>query len=83
MIDPRSGIPATGVLSASAVAADAATADALSTAFLIGGPALAQRYCESHRRTMALLTLDGCESKPLVFGAHPGATLENRHDPHA
>jgi thiamine biosynthesis lipoprotein len=77
VIDPRSGMPATGVLSASAVAADAATADALSTAFLIGGPALARCYCESHRGTMALLALDGCDFGPLVFGAHPGATVEN------
>lgn len=77
VIDPRSGRPAAGVLSASAIAADAATADALSTAFLIGGPTLAQRYCESHPGTMALLTLDECDLRPLVFGAHSGATLEN------
>jgi hypothetical protein len=37
----------------------------------------ARRYCESHRGTMALLTLDGGDDRPLVFGAHPGATLEN------
>ena len=77
VIDPRSGRPAAGVLSASAITADAAAADALSTAFLIGGPALARRYCESHRARWRSSRLDGCESEPIVFGAHPGATVEN------
>ena len=37
VIDPRTGQPASGVLSASVIASSAALADALSTAFLIGG----------------------------------------------
>ena len=37
VIDPRTGWPATGVLSATVITADGATADALATAFFIGG----------------------------------------------
>ena len=48
VIDPRTGRPAEGVLGASVITGDAATADALSTAFLIGGPELARRYCAAH-----------------------------------
>jgi thiamine biosynthesis lipoprotein len=74
VIDPRTGWPAAGVLSASVVAWDAATADALSTAFLVGGTALADEYCGEHRDVLALMTLEG-EAEPVVFGHHPGASI--------
>ena len=74
VIDPRTGWPAAGVLSVSVVAWDAATADALSTAFLVGGPALADEYCSEHRDVLALMTLEG-ETEPVVFGRHPGASI--------
>ena len=48
VIDRRTGWPAPGTLSASVVASGAARADALSTAFLVGGPDLARRYCDTH-----------------------------------
>lgn len=82
VIDPRTGWPAQGVLSASVIAKDAAAADALSTAFLVGGPELAARYCDQHAETMAVLTLEGNEPHaesgpvPRVFGRSTGATLE-------
>lgn len=76
VIDPRSGQPAQGVLGASVVARDAATADALSTAFLIGGPDLARRYCGAHDDTLALLVLDRPGETVEVFGRCGGATLE-------
>ena len=76
VIDPRSGRPAAGVLGASVIARDAATADALSTAFLIGGPALASRYCAEHDETLAILVLDGPREQTEVFGRCSGATLE-------
>ena len=76
IIDPRSGRPAEGVLGVSAVARDAATADALSTAFLIGGPALARHYCEAHDDTLAILVLDRPGEPAEVFGRCSGATLE-------
>ena len=58
VIDPRTGWPASGVMSASVIASSAAAADALSTAFLIGGPALAERYCASHPGVLAIVTPD-------------------------
>jgi thiamine biosynthesis lipoprotein len=53
VIDPRTGWPATGVLSASVVASSAAEADALSTACLIGGVDLAREYCRMHPNVLA------------------------------
>ena len=75
VIDPRTGWPASGVVSASVVASDAASADALSTAFLIGGIDLARRYCAEHRDVLALITPDDGSERPLVIGRHPGAQL--------
>jgi thiamine biosynthesis lipoprotein len=76
VLDPRTGFPASGVLSASVVAAEPAVADALSTAFLVGGPELARSFCEHHPGTLALLTSDDGTERPRVFGQCPGATLE-------
>jgi len=69
VIDPRSGQPAHGILSASVVSSDAATADALSTAFLVGGCAIAEAYCGTHADTLALLTLDDEEQRTVTFGS--------------
>jgi FAD:protein FMN transferase len=76
VIDPRSGRPACGVLGASVVTSTAADADALSTAFLIGGPDLARRYCEAHPGTLAILVLDDASETLATFGGYNGATLE-------
>lgn len=48
ILDPRSGLPAEGVLSATVVASTAALADALSTAFFVMGPERALEYCRMH-----------------------------------
>jgi FAD:protein FMN transferase len=74
VIDPRTGWPATGVISATVVADDAATADALSTAMLIGGPSLAERYCATHPQTLVLLTTD--DLRTVRFGASRAALVE-------
>jgi thiamine biosynthesis lipoprotein len=76
VLDPRTGWPASGVLSASVVAPEAAVADALSTAFLIGGADLARRYCAAHSGVLALVTPDDGSERPRVFGECPGAGLE-------
>jgi thiamine biosynthesis lipoprotein len=76
VLDPRTGYPASGVLSASVVTGEPALADALSTAFLVGGPDLARRYCDDHPGTLALVTCDDGTERPQVFGACPGAILE-------
>ncbi len=75
VIDPRSGWPAAGVLSASVITTDAASADALSTAFLIGGADLAQRYCSTHPGVLALITPDDGSRRPMTFGAYAGASI--------
>ena len=83
VIDPRTGWPVRGVLSASVVTSDAETADALSTAFLIGGVALADRYCRDHRGVFALITLDDPTEPTRAFGHYAGAQLEHCHDAHS
>jgi thiamine biosynthesis lipoprotein len=75
VIDPRSGWPASGMLSTTVIADRAASADALSTAFFIGGPALARDYCANHPDTLALVTPQG-DRAPIVIGGHPGARVE-------
>jgi thiamine biosynthesis lipoprotein len=77
VFDPRTGRPSRGVLSASVVARDAETADALSTAFLVGGVDLARQYCQSHPRTLALITLDDSRPTTQVFGSCNGARIED------
>jgi thiamine biosynthesis lipoprotein len=76
VIDPRTGWPAAGVLSATAVADRAADADALSTAFLIGGPALAERYCAEHPGVLALLVPEDEPDRRLVYGRHSGVEIQ-------
>jgi FAD:protein FMN transferase len=73
VIDPRTGWPASGVVSVSVVASSAARADALSTAFLVGGVDLAKGYCSRHSNVMAIVTMEGTDV-PLVFGNHSGAS---------
>jgi thiamine biosynthesis lipoprotein len=75
VLDPRSGWPATGVLSATVVSSSAAVADALSTAFLIGGIGLAHEYCASHPDVLALITPEG-PRRTVIVGHHPGAFVE-------
>jgi FAD:protein FMN transferase len=74
VIDPRTGWPAAGVVSVSVIATSAAAADALSTAFLVGGAELAERYCREHAGVMALVTPEAADM-PLRFGSHPGAAV--------
>jgi thiamine biosynthesis lipoprotein len=78
VIDPRTGWPARGLLSATVVASDATVADALSTAFLIGGIELADRYCTEHPPVLALITPDDGSERPVVLGSHPGAHILER-----
>jgi FAD:protein FMN transferase len=76
VIDPRTGWPATGVLSATVVTSSAADADALSTAFLVGGVELAERYCADHPGVLALVTPDDGSEVPLVIGKVEGVFVQ-------
>jgi thiamine biosynthesis lipoprotein len=77
VIDPRSGAPSEGMLSASVICRSATDADALSTAFFVGGPTLAQRYCEQHPGVLALLTPDDDSGTTLVIGECAHADVED------
>ncbi len=74
VLDPRTGVPASGTLAASVVTRSAAVSDALSTAFLVGGVALAERYCAAHADTLALVIPE--IGTPQLFGRYPGAVME-------
>jgi thiamine biosynthesis lipoprotein len=75
VIDPRTGQPVDGRRRVTVVARDAATADALSTAFLIGGPALAERYVERHDETLVIVSDDTLD-RPVIMGRSSGAVVE-------
>ena len=55
LIDPRTGWPASGVLTATAMAPTAAEADAQATAFFIMGPAETEQFCQDHPEVKAVL----------------------------
>ena len=76
VLDPRTGRPSEGMLSASVISESAAEADALSTAFLIGGPLLAQHYCERHAGVLVLLTPDDGSKTTFVIGQSADAEIE-------
>lgn len=69
IIDPRSGLPAEGVTGVTVIAQSAAVADALATAFYVGGPELAERYCSNHPDTLVLMLESGSQH-PVVFGGN-------------
>ena len=76
VLDPRSGWPAEGVRSASVLASEAAVADALSTAFLVGGPELAETVCAARPGTLALMVLDASPDEILELGSRDGVSIE-------
>jgi thiamine biosynthesis lipoprotein len=75
VVDPRTGEPVDGRRRVTVVARDAATADALSTAFLIGGPALAGHYLERHDETLVIVS-DDTLGRPVIMGRSSGAVVE-------
>jgi thiamine biosynthesis lipoprotein len=78
ILDPRTGWPAEGQVAATVVASSAAEADALSTAFFIGGRALAESYCATHEHVLALIH-DENQPEPAIVGSHPGCRVEVCH----
>ena len=71
LLDPRTGQPVEGILSVTVVASSGTQAEALSTAFAVGGVALAARYCDEHPDVLAFMFLES-EECPVTIGAHPG-----------
>ncbi len=58
ILDPRTGLPALGLLSTIVLAPSAAMADALSTAFFVLGPDKTDLYCRNHPEISALLLVE-------------------------
>lgn len=80
ILDPRTGFPPRKVQSVSVITDSAACADALATAFFVGGPDLAERYCHTHHGTLAVMLLAGELSRPVVFGSCDQAIVEVAND---
>ena len=71
ILDPRTGWPATGVISSTVIATSAETADALATAFYVMGPDEVDVYCREHENLAAIITTPTKKSggvKLHVFG---------------
>jgi thiamine biosynthesis lipoprotein len=76
IIDPRSGVPATGILSVTVVAPSAALADALATAFFIEGRKLAEHYCATHPEILVLMIEEDSPGRPFIIGEHSRCRME-------
>ena len=69
LIDPRTGMPATGVLTATVLAPTAAEADALATAFYILGPERTGEYCNRNPEIKSVLVCPAKRSDEIEL--HP------------
>ena len=68
LLDPRTALPAEGMLSATVTAPTAAEADALATAFFILGIEKARAYCEQHGQVGAVLITADAPHRLVVCG---------------
>lgn len=76
ILDPRTGYPPKEALSVTVIANSAARADALATAFFVGGPELANRYCAIHENVVAIMLLERDLVRPIVIGSSNQAVVE-------
>ena len=67
IIDPRTGMPAEGVLSATAIAPKGLDSDALSTSFFILGIEGTRKYCELHPEVRAMLVVEKDDALETIF----------------
>lgn len=72
ILDPRTGLPASGVASATAIADSAASADALATAFYVLGVEKTRLYCQAHPEVGAILLPEDDNAPVLIGQAAPG-----------
>jgi thiamine biosynthesis lipoprotein len=79
IIDPRTGWPADRVASVTVIASSTmvgtAVTDALATAFYVGGPELADAYCDAHPGVLVLMLESGAD-RPILFGASNKCEVE-------
>ncbi len=76
IIDPRSGVPAIGLLSVTVIAPSAALADALATAFFIDGRKLAEHYCSIHPEILVIMIEESAPGSPLIIGSNSRCRME-------
>ena len=67
IIDPRTGMPAEGVLSATAIAPTGLESDALSTSFYVMGLEKTREYCELHSEVRAMLVVEKDDAPETIF----------------
>jgi thiamine biosynthesis lipoprotein len=75
IIDPRTGWPADRVSSVTVIGRSAAVTDALATAFYVGGPELADAYCDAHSGVLVLMLESGAD-RPILFGSNSQCDME-------
>lgn len=75
IIDPRSGWPASGVSTVSVISQSATLSDALATAFYVGGPEVAQKYCDAHDHTLAII-LESDSETPVLIGKNKNCDVK-------
>ena len=80
ILDPRTGFPAMEVVNASVIADSATRADALTTAFFVGGPQLAKRYCDQHEGIVAVMLTANDLTHPIVIGSSDRVSVEILND---
>jgi len=72
IMDPRTGMPVSGMLSVTVVTPDGTDSDALSTAVFVGGEKLAAEICRKIPDTgIVIICPDGAGRKILRFGSFP------------
>ncbi len=76
IIDPRSGWPATGMMSTTVVCPSAAVADALATALFVMGLEKAREFCQLHPQLGAVLVYSDAKSSAMRLETH-NLTAEN------
>ena len=80
ILDPRTGLPVSGMLQVTALADSATEAEALSTAFFVNGLEWTTRFCERHRAVGAIVIPDPGPGKipvPVVVGQINAQILES------
>ncbi len=67
ILDPHTGMPASGLASATVIAPTGVESDALSTAFFVMGVDGARAYCTAHPKVRAILIQDLCERSEPIY----------------
>ena len=67
IIDPRTGMPAEGVLSVTAIAPTGVESDVLSTSFYILGLEATRSYCKLHPEVRAMFVMEQDDMPKTVF----------------